>query len=48
MRIALSEFAAEGIKTNVRLHRDITADEKVKQGGVSIHYLEERLKALHP
>lgn len=48
MRIALSEFAAEGIKTNVRLHRDITADEKVRLGGVSIHYLEEKLKALHP
>ena len=46
MRIALSEFAAEGIKTNVRLHRDITADEKVRLGGVSIHYLEEKLKAM--
>ena len=48
MSIALSEFAVEGIKTNIRLHRDIMADEKVRQGGVSIHYLEEKLKTLHP
>ena len=34
------------IKTNIRLHRDIMADEKVRQGGVSIHYLEEKLKTL--
>ena len=47
MSIALSEFAVEGIKTNIRLHRDIMADEKVRQGGVSIHYLEEKLKSLH-
>lgn len=47
MSIALSEFAVEGIKTNIRLHRDIMADEKVRQGGVSIHYLEEKLKTLH-
>ena len=46
MKIALSEFAAEGIKTNVRLHRDIISDEKVRIGGVSIHYLEEKLKNL--
>ena len=46
MSIALSEFAVEGIKTNIRLHRDIMADEKVRQGGVSIHYLEEKLKTL--
>jgi len=44
MSIALSEFAVEGIKTNIRLHRDIMEDEKVRQGGVSIHYLEEKLK----
>ena len=46
MKIALTEFAAEGIKTNVRLHRDIISDEKVRLGGVSIHYLEEKLKNL--
>lgn len=48
MRIALSEFAAEGIRTNVRLQRDITSDEKVRLGGVSIHYLEEKLKQRQP
>ncbi|MCG5031296.1 acetyl-CoA carboxylase biotin carboxylase subunit [Mesosutterella sp. OilRF-GAM-744-9] len=48
MRIALSEFAAEGIRTNVRLQRDITSDEMVRLGGVSIHYLEEKLKQRQP
>lgn len=44
MRIALSEFAAEGIKTNVKLHRMLLADERVARGGTSIHYLEEMLR----
>ena len=43
---AVKVLASEGIKTNVRLHRDIISDEKVRLGGVSIHYLEEKLKNL--
>lgn len=36
------EFAVEGIKTNIRLHRDIMADEKVRYRAVSAStYLEE-------
>ena len=45
MRVALSEFAAEGIKTNVKLHRMLLADERFGRGGTSIHYLEEKLRA---
>lgn len=45
MRVALSEFAAEGIKTNVKLHRMLLADERFARGGTSIHYLEEKLRA---
>jgi acetyl-CoA carboxylase biotin carboxylase subunit len=43
MRIALSEMAVEGIKTNVALHRDLLADAAFHQGGTSIHYLEQKL-----
>jgi len=43
MRIALSEMVIEGIKTNVDLHRDLIADAAFHQGGVSIHYLEQKL-----
>ena len=46
MKIALSEMAVSGIKTNVPLHRELMLDEKFRQGGTSIHYLEERLQAL--
>ena len=45
MRVALSEFAAEGIKTNVKLHRMLLSDERFARGGTSIHYLEEKLRA---
>lgn len=44
MRIALSEMAVEGIKTNTKLHRELLADEGFFQGGTSIHYLEEKLR----
>lgn len=44
MRIALSEFAAEGIRTNVKLHRALLADSQFCRGGSSIHYLEEFLR----
>jgi acetyl-CoA carboxylase biotin carboxylase subunit len=43
MRIALSEMAIEGIKTNVALHRDLLADAAFHLGGTSIHYLEQKL-----
>ena len=44
MRIALSELAVEGIKTNAALHRELLIDERFCQGGTSIHYLEEKLR----
>ena len=43
MRIALSEIAIEGIKTNVPLHLDLMNDLAFIDGGVSIHYLEKKL-----
>ena len=43
MRIALSEMVVEGIKTNIPLHRDLMNDLAYKEGGVSIHYLENKL-----
>ena len=43
MQIALSEILIEGIKTNVPLHRDLMEDLAFKEGGVSIHYLEQKL-----
>ena len=47
MRIALSEMVVEGIQTNIPLHRELMLDEKFIQGGTSIHYLENRLAAIH-
>lgn len=46
MRIALTETVIEGIKTNIPLHLDLLADATFLRGGVSIHYLEQKL-ALH-
>jgi acetyl-CoA carboxylase biotin carboxylase subunit len=43
MQIALSEMLIEGIKTNVPLHRDLMEDLAFKEGGVTIHYLEQKL-----
>lgn len=43
MRVALSEVAIDGIKTNIPLHRRILADSKFNEGGTTIHYLEECL-----
>ncbi len=45
MRIALSEMAVEGIKTNIALHQDLMMDERFIKGGTSIHYLEQKLAA---
>jgi acetyl-CoA carboxylase biotin carboxylase subunit len=44
MDIALSEILIEGIKTNVPLHRDLMNDRNFIDGGVNIHYLENKLK----
>jgi acetyl-CoA carboxylase biotin carboxylase subunit len=43
MRIALSEMVVEGIQTNIPLHRDLLNDTRFMKGGVSIHYLEQKL-----
>lgn len=43
MRVALSELAVEGIKTNTELHREIVNDKAFIEGGTSIHYLEKKL-----
>jgi len=43
MRIALSEMVVEGIQTNIPLHRDLLNDTSFMRGGVSIHYLEQKL-----
>jgi acetyl-CoA carboxylase biotin carboxylase subunit len=43
MRIALSEMAVEGIRTNIPLHQELLLDNRVIRGGVSIHYLEQKL-----
>jgi acetyl-CoA carboxylase biotin carboxylase subunit len=43
MRIALSEMVVEGIQTNIPLHRDLLNDTNFLAGGVSIHYLEQKL-----
>jgi len=40
MRIALSEMAVDGIKTNVPLHQELMLDGRFSEGGTSIHYLE--------
>jgi acetyl-CoA carboxylase, biotin carboxylase subunit len=43
MRIALSEMVVEGILTNIPLHREMLNDTLFMRGGVSIHYLEQKL-----
>ncbi len=45
MRIALSEMIVEGIKTSIPLHQELLTDAGVLQGGMSIHYLEQKLAA---
>ncbi len=46
MRIALSEMVIDGIKTNIPLHLDLLFDATFIGGGVTIHYLEQKL-AMH-
>jgi acetyl-CoA carboxylase biotin carboxylase subunit len=43
MRSALREMIVGGINTNIPLHRKIMDDPGFRQGGVSIHYLQEHL-----
>jgi acetyl-CoA carboxylase biotin carboxylase subunit len=43
MRVALSEMVVEGILTNLPLHRELLTDTHFLRGGVSIHYLEQKL-----
>ncbi|HEY5899227.1 MAG TPA: acetyl-CoA carboxylase biotin carboxylase subunit [Burkholderiales bacterium] len=43
MRIALSEMVVEGIQTNIPLHRELLNDTRFVRGGLSIHYLEQKL-----
>ncbi|SFZ75663.1 acetyl-CoA carboxylase biotin carboxylase subunit [Chitinimonas taiwanensis] len=45
MRIALSEMAVEGIKTNIPLHQKLFTDKGFIKGATSIHYLEHLLAA---
>ncbi|NJM33299.1 MAG: acetyl-CoA carboxylase biotin carboxylase subunit [Limnobacter sp.] len=45
MRQALSELVVDGIKTNTALHRELLEDARFAEGGTSIHYLEQKLKA---
>jgi acetyl-CoA carboxylase, biotin carboxylase subunit len=44
-RVALSELRADGIQTNVPLHRAILDDPTFRQGGYDIHYLERWMTA---
>jgi len=46
MRVALSEMVIEGIQTNIPLHQELMNDAAFIRGGVSIHYLEEKMAAL--
>lgn len=45
MRGALAEFTVRGIRTNIPLHRELLADEAFVAGGISIHFLEHRLRS---
>ena len=46
MRVALSEMAITGIKTNIPLHQELMVDAAFRVGGTPIHYLEERLSQM--
>ncbi len=46
MRVALAETVAEGIETNIPLHRQLLVDPEFCTGGTDIHYLEEWLESL--
>ena len=44
MKTALEEMIVDGIKTNIPLHRRIMDSTRFQEGGVSIHYLEDKLQ----
>ena len=43
---ALSEIIIDGIKTNIKLHREIMSDAAFRKGGTNIYYLENKLSAM--
>jgi len=43
MQTALLETVVDGIQTNVPLHRELLVDARFREGGASIHYLEQWL-----
>jgi len=45
MRQALDELVVEGIRTNQDLQRMLVRDAGFREGGVNIHYLENKLKS---
>lgn len=42
---ALNEIVIDGIDTNVALHQSLIKDNGFKEGGTTIHYLEEKMKS---
>jgi len=44
MKSALAELRVEGVTVNADLHRFVLEDATFEKGGVTIHYLEERLR----
>jgi len=47
MRVALREAVAEGIDTNIPLHRDLFSDPVFCLGGAGIHHLESWIASRH-
>jgi len=43
MSCALDEMIIDGIKSNIALHKDLVIDAGFVNGGVNIHYLEQKL-----
>jgi acetyl-CoA carboxylase biotin carboxylase subunit len=43
MNNALDELIIDGIKTNVKLQKELVNDPEFRKGGVNIHYLEKKL-----
>jgi len=46
MVCALEETVIEGIDCNIALHLSVLKDREIRRGAVTIHYLEDRLKAV--
>jgi len=45
MQIALDEILIEGIRSNIPLLRELVRDTEFQEGGVNIHYLEQKLSS---